>query len=158
MLLLLYRCACFTEYMDDDAADPLNWAEELTTLLDELEETPDGFGLYLNFMYRYNVGEDGEVDVDSPYKDDIDEIKGEDSQTKFLLEAVATKYDLQMQYAFIKDPTTDVEAGYHYGLFYLGDDIVDTFVAVRAELEVNLSRLHELKKDSNIAINAIYPY
>ena len=108
---------CLSMTTDAPMAEP-DWEAEITTLLNDVEVQPDGFGLYLNFMYRYNIDEDGEVDVDEPYKDDISEVKGDGSQTKFLLEGVATKYNLQMQYAFIKDPTTKVEAGYHYGLFY----------------------------------------
>ena len=41
---------------------------------------------------------------------------------------------------------SEVEAGYHYGLFYIGDDIVSTFVSLRADLEIEFSRLFETQK------------
>ena len=53
---------------------------------------------------------------------------------------------MQVQTAWLRDPVSEVEAGYHYGLFYVGDDIVSTFVPLRADLEIEFSRLFETKK------------
>ena len=63
-----------------------------------------------------------------------------------MIQALAAKFGVQVQTAWLRDPVSEVEAGYHYGLFYIGDDIVSTFVSLRADLEIEFSRLFETQK------------
>ena len=128
-----------------DIVEP-NWEQEITKLIAESETKPDGFALYLNFMLPYNTDENGVINEAMPYIDLTEEISGEGSQTRFLIEALATTHKMQVQTAWLRDPVSEVEAGYHYGLFYVGDDIVSTFVPLRADLEIEFSRLFETKK------------
>lgn len=128
-----------------DIVEP-DWAKEVAALIEENEVKPDGFALYLNFMLPYNTDENGVIDEAAPYIDITEELSSEDSQTRFLIQALAAKYSVQVQTAWLRDPVSDVEAGYHYGLFYIGDDIVSTFVPLRADLEIEFSRLFETKK------------
>ena len=128
-----------------DTVEP-DWEQEISKLITESEMKPDGFALYLNFMLPYNTDENGVINEVMPYIDLTEEISGEGSQTRFLIEALATTHKMQVQTAWLRDPVSEVEAGYHYGLFYVGDDIVSTFVPLRADLEIEFSRLFETKK------------
>jgi len=128
----------------DSKIEVTDWRKELTALLDENEVKPDGFALYLNFMYRYNMDSDGVVDGDVPYRDDKEDISGVESQTRFLVENIASTYGAEVQYATIRDQETSLDAGYHYGLFYLGEDLIDKFATLRDELEINLNKFLEL--------------
>lgn len=131
---------------ETDIMEDPNWGEEITTLINDCDVEPDGFGLYLNFMLPYNVDRNGVIDEDAPYVDLIEEISGPESQTRFLVEALALKNSMQVQSATIRDPTTKLIAGYHYGLFYVGDEIVSTFVPLRTDIEIEFTRMIELHK------------
>ena len=131
---------------ETDAMEEPNWGEEITTLLDEMDVKPDGFGLYLNFMLPYNVDDNGIINEAQPYIDLVEDISGDNSQTRFLVEALATKHDIQVQNALIRDPETKLVAGYHYGMFYVGDEIVSTFTPLRADIEIEFTRMIELGK------------
>ena len=131
---------------ETDAMEEPNWGEEITALLDEMDVKPDGFGLYLNFMLPYNVDDNGIINEAQPYIDLVEDISGAESQTRFLVEALAVKHGLQVQNALVKDPTTELVAGYHYGMFYVGEDIVSTFTPLRADIEIEFTRMIELGK------------
>ena len=131
---------------ETDIIEEPDWDEEITTLLNDLDVVPDGFGLYLNFMLPYNVDKDGHVDADAPYIDLLEDISSQESQTRFLIEALAAKHNMQVQNALIRDPTTQIVAGYHYGMFYVGEEIVSTFVPLRTDVEIEFTRMIELKK------------
>ena len=127
-----------------DIVEP-DWEQEISKLIAESETKPDGFALYLNFMLPYNTDENGVINEAMPYVDLTEEISGEGSQTRFLIEALATTHKMQVQTAWLRDPvsrsrqdtTTDSS---------MGDDIVSTFVPLRADLEIEFSRLFETKK------------
>tara|TARA_R110000796_G_scaffold40041_2_gene99335 strand:+ start:125 stop:622 length:498 start_codon:yes stop_codon:yes gene_type:complete len=131
---------------ETDIMEDPNWGEEITTLINDSDVKPDGFGLYLNFMLPYNVDSNGVIDEDAPYVDLLDDLSGPESQTRFLVEALALKNSMQVQSATIRDPTTKLVAGYHYGLFYVGDEIVSTFVPLRTDIEIEFTRMIELHK------------
>ena len=128
------------------SVDEIDWTTEITALLDDSDVKPDGFGLYLNFMLPYNMDKDGVIDEDKPYIDITEDVAGDESQTRFLIEALAAKNGMQLQNAFIRDPHSEEVAGYHYGLFYIGKDIVGKFVELRHDVEIEMSRFHELGK------------
>lgn len=126
--------------------EDLDMRTEITTLLDSVEETPDGFGLYLNFVFPLNTDSNGVVNETSPYLNLEEELAGEDSQTRFLLTAMSVKHNLQLRTAFLRDPQTGVSAGYHYGFFYVGSEIVDTFMEIYDDLEVELANYYQSGK------------
>jgi hypothetical protein len=131
---------------ETDIMEEPDWGEEITTLLNDLDVAPDGFGMYLNFMLPYNVDKEGNVDADAPYIDLLEDISSQESQTRFLIEALAAKHNMQVQNALIRDPNTQIVAGYHYGMFYVGEEIVSTFVPLRTDIEIEFTRMIELKK------------
>ena len=86
-----------------DIVEP-DWEQEISKLITESETKPDGFALYLNFMLPYNTDENGVINEAIPYIDLTEEISGEGSQTRFLIEALATTHKMQVQTAWLRDP------------------------------------------------------